>query len=86
MSYRESKLYNRAKDRKNLPLQFVSSRRNEYLLFNIRAGVFYSDKARIARGLNSFKNDRPNFYPSCQFVSERIFNIDANFQYRLQNQ
>ena len=50
-----------------------------YVLFNIRAGVgaaerFISDKTRIASILNSFKKDL--LYPSCQFVCERIFNID----------
>ena len=52
------------------------------VLINVRVRVldgcfsrFISNKARIASIFNGFKND-PLIYPSCQFVCERIFNID----------
>ena len=42
-----------------------------------------SDKARIARILNYLKK-RPILNPSCQFVSERIFNIDVVYAEKIE--
>ena len=49
MSYKQSKMYNRPKYRKNLPLQSVSSRRNLQVVHKFRkhASFFYAQGGNV---------------------------------------
>ena len=66
---------------------FITKYAQEYFIRHKMRGAaerIISDKARIARILNGLKNDP--LYPSlsCQFVCERIFNIDVVYAEKIQ--